>query len=125
MGGMSKRRDRVRPSESWLSPDEGAARMLLEGHIWFDVVDAESDWTAYRILVLPDGLRGGPKLQEQLRQYVAAGGKVLACGEAGLSGDESATEQIDTGAQVGSWSTSNPCYVQPRAGWSAGSRWLR
>lgn len=36
--------------------DMGAARMLLEGNILFDIVDLESDWSGYKVLILPDSI---------------------------------------------------------------------
>ncbi len=66
--------------------DAGAVRMLLEGHILFDVVDADAtaDYGAYRIIILPDVIRIDAALQAKLAQVVARGGKLLATGTSGL-----------------------------------------
>ena len=40
--------------------DEGATRLLLEGHLLFAVIDREMDFARYRILVLPDDIRIDP-----------------------------------------------------------------
>jgi len=65
----------------------GAYRMLLEAHYQFDLVDAEMDWSRYRVLVLPDKIRLDAALAGKLREYLAAGGKVIASHESGLAPD--------------------------------------
>jgi len=84
--------------------DKGAARMLLEGHYLFDVVDADSNWTAYSVLILPDKVRITPTLAAKLDEYVRQGGKVLATGESGLHADGSGFA-ADFGAK---WLNANP-----------------
>ncbi|MBA3687088.1 MAG: beta-galactosidase trimerization domain-containing protein [Planctomycetes bacterium] len=64
--------------------DAGAVRMLLEGQILFDVVDADADLAGYRVIVLPDQIRVDAKLQAKLAAVVARGGKLLATGTSGL-----------------------------------------
>ena len=70
-------------------PDQGAVRMLLEDHWLFDVVDSESDWSRYKVLILPDRILVTPELEKQLQQYVDGGGKILATGRSGLREDGS------------------------------------
>ncbi|PYI56570.1 beta-galactosidase trimerization domain-containing protein [Paenibacillus flagellatus] len=67
--------------------DQGAVRMLLEGNWLFDVVDLESDWSAYKVLVLPDRIQADPALEAKLAAYVGQGGKLLASGRSGLRTD--------------------------------------
>ena len=54
--------------------DAGAIRMLLEGKLLFDVVDLESDFTPYQVLILPDRVRIDGTLKEKLEAYIAKGG---------------------------------------------------
>jgi hypothetical protein len=63
----------------------GAMRMLLEAHQQFDFVDGESDWSAYRVLVLPDKVPLDGALAAKLRAYLSAGGKMIASHRAGLT----------------------------------------
>ena len=65
----------------------GALHMLLEGHHQFDVVDAEMDWSRYRVLVLPDKIRLDDGLLERVRGYLAGGGKVMASHLSGMASD--------------------------------------
>jgi hypothetical protein len=92
--------------------DEGAVRMLLEGHVWFDVVDRESDWSAYRLLVLPDAIRPDAPLAAKLLAYVAAGGRVLATGASGLKAG-SDEQVLDFGADDAGPSPFAPEYILP------------
>lgn len=64
--------------------DTGAARILLEGHFLFDVIDAEMDFSSYRLLILPDDLKVGPDLKTKLDGYIAGGGKLFLSGTSGL-----------------------------------------
>ena len=64
--------------------DVGALRILLEGHYLFDVLDNESDFARYKLLILPDNVKIDQCLKEKLERYVADGGKLIASGESGL-----------------------------------------
>lgn len=69
--------------------DDGAARMLLELHEMFDVIDLESDFSKYRLLVLPDTIKLDDSLAKRFAAFVAGGGKLILTGASGLSVDES------------------------------------
>jgi hypothetical protein len=64
--------------------DEGAVRVLLEGQFAFDVVDAESDFSLYRLLILPDVIAVEAALQQKIEAFVAGGGRVLLTGRSGI-----------------------------------------
>ncbi len=64
--------------------DDGAARMLLELQLMFDVIDAEADFSRYRLLVLPDDIRLDEELAESLRRYLDGGGKIVLSGCSGM-----------------------------------------
>jgi hypothetical protein len=66
----------------------GATRMLLENHELFDVVDADSDFSRYEVLILPDGVRLDDALARKLSKYLADGGALLLSGESGLKADQ-------------------------------------
>lgn len=85
-------------------PDQGAVRMLLEGNWLFDVVDLESDWSRYAVLILPDRIRVDAELEARLAEYVAGGGRLLATGQSGLRKDDSGFA-LDFGAR---WLGPNP-----------------
>ena len=66
-------------------PDEGAIRVLLEGQFTFDVLDLDSDFSLYRLVILPDAVRVDVALRDRLIAYLATGGRVLMTGKSGLS----------------------------------------
>ena len=78
--------------------DDGAVRILLESKFAFDVLDPQSDFSPYRLLILPDVIRVGPELKSKIEAYVAGGGRVLMTGRSGL--DEAAGGFVfDIGAE--------------------------
>ena len=67
-----------------LASDEGAVRLLLEGQFTFDVVDPQSDFNLYRLLILPDAVAVDDTLRNKIAAYVASGGRVLLTGRSGV-----------------------------------------
>lgn len=57
--------------------DTGAQRMLLEKQVLFDVIDAEADFSRYRLILIPDERIIDAELEEKLKAYVRGGGKLL------------------------------------------------
>lgn len=68
----------------------GAVRMLQELKVQFDVLDSKSDFSKYKVLILPDRIPVSSELGEKLDRYVAQGGALLASFESGLN--EAGTE---------------------------------
>jgi hypothetical protein len=64
--------------------DLGVTGMLKELHHQFDVLDLESNFDAYKLLILPDSLRFRGKLLQKVRSYLGRGGKVILSNESGL-----------------------------------------
>jgi len=64
--------------------DEGANRILLEGHFLFGLVDRTMDFGRFKLLILPDDIRIDEALKAKLDAFLAAGGKLLLSGESGL-----------------------------------------
>jgi hypothetical protein len=62
-----------------------AATMLQEGSHQFDVLDSQSDFSAYELLILPDHVPAGDALAQKLQGYLDAGGGLIASFESGLS----------------------------------------
>ena len=80
--------------------DVGAMRILLEGHYLFDVIDEESPFENYRVLILPDCVRVDEKLRVRLEAYLRAGGKLIASGTSGLSAGDGKPDFLpDLGAR--------------------------
>lgn len=56
----------------------GAARILIEGRHQFDFVDTESDWTAYKVLILPDVVPASPEIIAKLSAFTDQGGALIS-----------------------------------------------
>jgi len=53
--------------------DYGAARMLLESQLMFDVVDLDADFDRYRLLILPDSITFDTPLAARIRSFLDGG----------------------------------------------------
>lgn len=67
--------------------DDGVVRMLLEGHHSFDVLDRDSDFSSYRLVILPDQVRPDAVLTARLRAYLEGGGALLLSAMSALPPD--------------------------------------
>ena len=94
--------------------DEGAARMLLELHQQFLVLDQDADWTAFQVVILPDTITLTAALIEKADRYLSGGGLILGSGESLLNDDRSAMA-IDAGVRVVGRSSFDPDYLQVAA----------
>jgi hypothetical protein len=94
--------------------DHGAARILLESHFLFNVVDRYADFSPYRLLILPDVIRLDDELLARVETFRKGGGKVLLSGQSGFAvdGDRFA---IDIGASLHGTSPLSPDFVLPAA----------
>ena len=71
-----------------LTPETIAAvRMLQESGHQFDIVDSRSDFTHYRLLILPDAVLLDDALAQKIAAYQVGGGKLIASFESGLAPD--------------------------------------
>ncbi|OCT15294.1 beta-galactosidase [Paenibacillus pectinilyticus] len=95
-----------------LDSDVGAVRMLLEGKFLFDVIDQENDFTAYKVLVLPDYVAVDDTLRRKLEQFLLQGGKILATGWSGLD-PEGTRFAIDFGVRHLGENPYRPDYFRP------------
>jgi hypothetical protein len=100
----------ARGQETVSRADEGAARMLLETHLPFLVLDENAKWDAFDLIVLPDSLVLTPATIAKAKKFLAAGGKLLAAGSALLNADKTAFA-LDPGAKLLGRSASDPDYL--------------
>lgn len=90
--------------------EEGAARMLLELHHQFDVVDFERDLSPYKLVILPDEITLQNPFLEKIQRYIEGGGKVILSGDSGLSPDKTAFA-LGVGLELLSRSEFAPDYI--------------
>ncbi|HNR69473.1 MAG TPA: beta-galactosidase trimerization domain-containing protein [bacterium] len=78
----------------------GAVRMLQEAALQFDVIDSQSDFERYALLILPDRIAVDPQLASKLAAYFAGGGKTLLTFESGLDPAGNGFAMADFGAEL-------------------------
>jgi len=98
-------------SHSYPSAVEGAAQMLLESAVQFDIVDPDGAIDKYAVVILADTGEIDSDLAEKLRTYVARGGKLLVSGVAGVADGKFVLEDIPV--EYGNASPTVPSYVRP------------
>ena len=64
---------------------KGVTRMLQEAAYQFNIVDSQSNFNLYKLLILPDELLVDKKLAAKIDAYVKKGGAVLATFESGMN----------------------------------------
>ena len=79
----------------------GAVRMLQEGAHQFDLIDSQTDLSAYRVVVLPDAIQIDGELAGKLGDYLRGGGSLLASYRSGLdpAGEEVALSELGVRAK--------------------------
>ncbi len=90
--------------------DEGAARMLLELHIPFVILDEHASWDEYEVVILPDGFELSPAKLERAQKFLKAGGRIIAAGSALLNQSKDAFA-LNPGATLSGRSPSDPDYL--------------
>lgn len=91
--------------------DIGANRIMLEGKFTYDFLDLKSDFSKYKVLILPDIVKIKPEFKEKLDYFVKYGGKLLCTGDSGL--DENNKLSYDLGAEYLNKSEYEPEYIRP------------
>ncbi len=91
--------------------DVGAGRLLLEGHIPFEVVDTEMEFSRYKVLVLPDDVRVNAVLKAKLESYLAGGGKLILSGGSGLDAEQDAFA-LNLPLTDAGWNPLSPDYIE-------------
>ena len=100
------------PSWESLHWSKGCTRILLESNYLFDFVDTETDYSKYKLLILPDICTLDDKLAKKINDYIAAGGKVLASYESGMNTDKTGF-LLDFGCEFERVSEYKPTYIKP------------
>ncbi len=74
----------------------GATQMLTEAGHQFDVVDSRSDFSVYRLLILPDEIPVSIPLKEKLDRFTQNGGALLCTFQSGMD-EAHAAFRLDLG----------------------------
>ena len=63
---------------------KAAVRMLCELKQQFDVVNTYSDWSKYKVLILPDDITLNDEVADRIKAHLEAGKAVISTGSSGL-----------------------------------------
>jgi hypothetical protein len=91
--------------------DVGAARMLLESHILFNVVDQHDEIKGYKLLIVPEDAVLDASMLKKINAHLAAGGKLVLCGKSAF--DATGKPLFDFGVKSGTPSEFEPDYILP------------
>jgi hypothetical protein len=94
------------------SPDDGAARILLEGHYLFDVIDGDMPFDPYHVLLLPDDVHVDEALISKINAFTGKGGRLFLSGTSGWMRDGGGSA-FDIGAMAEGQSPYQPDFVLP------------
>jgi hypothetical protein len=96
----------------------GLVKLMIESRLQFDVVESDSEWDRYALVVLPDELDVDEQLAARLHAFVDQGGAVAAIHKSGvLAGtEESWLERY--GMSFAGLSPFKPAYLIPQVGMS-------
>jgi hypothetical protein len=92
--------------------DTGVTRMLTHLKSQFNVIDADSDFRPYRLLILPDQVAIDTGLAKRLSAFVRKGGALLLSGMSGLSADGSAAVLPEMGVRPANPSPFKTTYLR-------------
>lgn len=98
---------------------EGAARLLTELSIQYDILDSQSGFERYKLLVLPDDIPVDQAFALKLEEFVRGGGKLIATYRAGLN-PEGTAFALDLGVNYLGDSPYSPDFVLPKGDLGAG-----
>ncbi len=93
---------------------KGAARMLCELKLQFDIVSAKRAWDGYQLLVLPDEVLLDESAAKKIRVHLDAGGSILSSGWSGLDREREAYVFSEWGLVFGGDHTDDPAYYSVR-----------
>lgn len=105
-----------RSGERHIPEEYGAARMLLELHQQFTVIDTETPLDPFKLLVLPDTIRLEGPFLESVSHWLRSGGRLIASGRS-LLNPEASGFLLDFPAEVGGCSPFHPDYLRVDPSW--------
>ena len=90
--------------------DDGAAQMLQELKLPFDVIDPSATFESYKLLILPDEVPVDAGLAARLKAFTQQGGKLLLTGASALGDD--GRFAVDAGIRAKGMVEFNPSYMR-------------
>ncbi|MFW6279174.1 MAG: alpha-amylase family protein [Bacillota bacterium] len=92
----------------------GITRMLQEGGHQFDIIDSEMDFSAYRVLILPDTIPVSDQLADKLTAFFRNGGALIASYKSGLDEQGEQFNLSELGVELVGPAPYSPDFLVPR-----------
>jgi hypothetical protein len=92
----------------------GAIKLLQEGSQQFDIVDSKSDFSKYKVLILPDLIVLNDTLRDKISKYLAGGGALIASHRSGLTPKGNEFALADWGVGYIGEAPYNPDFIVPK-----------
>lgn len=91
----------------------GVTRMLQERGYQFDIIDSGTDFSAYKVLILPDNIPVDDDFAAKLEQYIDNGGRVAASYKSGLDPDNESFNLNNLGVKLKGEAPYSPDFIVP------------
>jgi hypothetical protein len=92
----------------------GVVRILQEGAVQFDVLDSESNFDNYNLILLPDVIPVNEKLKGKLQTYLAKGGSLISSYKSGLAPDGKTVALPEMGITLVGDAPYSPDFLVPK-----------
>lgn len=91
----------------------GATRMLQELGQQFSIIDSLSDFSKYKLIIMPDNIVVNSELKAKLDKYIEDGGKIIASYKSGLDKENNKFELDSLGVRFISEAEYSPDFIVP------------
>ncbi len=91
----------------------GACRMLQESRCQLDIIDSQSDFSGYEVLILPDEVPVDAALAAKISGFVSGGGALLASYKSGLSPEGDGFSLKELGVSLKGSAEFSPDFIVP------------
>lgn len=91
----------------------GATRMLQELGQQFSIIDSLSDFSKYKLIIMPDNIVVNSELKAKIDKYIEDGGKIIASYKSGLDKENNKFELDSLGVRFISEAEYSPDFIVP------------
>ncbi|MFH1741289.1 MAG: beta-galactosidase trimerization domain-containing protein, partial [bacterium] len=92
----------------------GAVRILQEGAHQFDLIDTRSDFSKYKVLILPDVITVSDDLADRIERFVAGSGALIASHHSGLNKEHNQFALKSLGIEFQGDAPYSPDFIVPK-----------
>ena len=92
----------------------GITRMLQEGAYQFDILDSNSEFFPYKVIILPDEIPVCDTLAGKIERYLEEGGAVIASHQSGLNDEKDAFALKSLGVKLKGEVPYSPDFIRPK-----------